>query len=172
MVSDSEPRYRLVDSQGNTVGTLYAKSGGTLALQEGSSGSDNEIELQTDGTLQTDSLNTDELSHNIEGGNDLSGSRSFDTEFQNTTGQNIFVTIRLEISSGTSGEFNTSLLVGNSSGLAFNPDSIDYVRRTDSGTSNPDLAALQGIIPDGGYYMVDNSGTNVSLNAWFERKYL
>ena len=62
MVSDSEPRYRLVDSQGNTVGTLYAKSGGTLALQEGSSGSDNEIELQTDGTLQTDSINTDGLS--------------------------------------------------------------------------------------------------------------
>jgi len=61
MVSDSEPRYRLVDSQGNTVGTLYAKSGGTLALQEGSSGSDNEIELQTDGTLQTDSVKTSEL---------------------------------------------------------------------------------------------------------------
>lgn len=71
MVSDSEPRYRLVDSQGNTVGTLYAKSGGTLALQEGSSGSDNEIELQTDGTLQTDSLNTDQLQSNrIENPND------------------------------------------------------------------------------------------------------
>lgn len=61
MVSDSEPRYRLVDSQGNVVGTLYAKSGGTLALQEGSSGSDNEIELQTDGTLQTDSLSTNQI---------------------------------------------------------------------------------------------------------------
>lgn len=129
------------------------------------------VDLQNS-SLNLGSLSTDELSHNIEGGNDLSGSRSFDTEFQNTTGQNIFVTIRLEISSGTSGEFNTSLLVANSSGLGFNPDSIDYVRRTDSGTSNPDLAALQGIIPDGGYYMVDNSGTNVSLNAWFERKYL
>lgn len=74
MVSDSEPRYRLVDSNGNVVGTLYAKSGGTLAIQEGSSGSDNEIELQTDGTLQTDSLSTDNLSDGVAGnGNTITG---------------------------------------------------------------------------------------------------
>ena len=40
MVTDSEPRYRLVDGNGNPVGSVYAEPDGTLKLQEGS-GSDN-----------------------------------------------------------------------------------------------------------------------------------
>lgn len=51
MVNDSEPRYQLVDSDGNVVGSLFATSGGTLVLQEGTSGSNNELELATDGTV-------------------------------------------------------------------------------------------------------------------------
>jgi len=59
MVTDSEPRYRLVDGNGNPVGSVYAESDGTLKLQEGS-GSDNEAVLQPDGTLDVPSVNTDQ----------------------------------------------------------------------------------------------------------------
>lgn len=51
MVTDSEPRYRLVDANGNIVGTFYAESDGTLKLQEGTSGNDNEVSIQSDGTV-------------------------------------------------------------------------------------------------------------------------
>ena len=51
MVNDSEPRYQLVDTNGNVVGSLFATSGGELVLQEGTSGSNNELTLATDGTV-------------------------------------------------------------------------------------------------------------------------
>jgi len=58
MVNDTEPRYRLVDANGNVVGSLYAQGDGTLALQEGTSGSDNEITVATDGTFNAPSVST------------------------------------------------------------------------------------------------------------------
>jgi len=119
MVSDSEPRYRLVDSQGNTVGTLYAKSGGTLALQEGSSGSDNEIELQTDGTLQTDSVKTEKLT--IGQSNALRINDSY-TQAQTTSSQ---VDVQFSISSGNRYFLKFDLVQPRSSGqieIIFNND--------------------------------------------------
>jgi len=41
MVSDNEPRYRLLDSSGAVVGTIYEQTDGSLALQEATS--ENEI---------------------------------------------------------------------------------------------------------------------------------
>lgn len=51
-ISDEE--YRIVDSNRNVVGTLFAESDGTLKLQEGTSGNENELVLQSDGTVQLD----------------------------------------------------------------------------------------------------------------------
>ena len=62
MVSDTEPRYRLVDSNGNIVGTLFAESDGTLKLQEGTSGSDNEVSVATDGTFTAPTVSTGRIS--------------------------------------------------------------------------------------------------------------
>jgi len=59
MVNDTEPRYRLVDSNGNVVGSLFAEADGTLALQEGTSGSDNEITVATDGTFNAPAVSTE-----------------------------------------------------------------------------------------------------------------
>jgi len=56
MVNDQEPRYRLVDADGNVVGSLFAQSDGTLKLQEGTSGNDNELSLTTQGTLDVEQL--------------------------------------------------------------------------------------------------------------------
>jgi len=54
MVSDTEPRFRLVDGDGTVVGTLFAESDGTLKLQEGSSGNDNELSFTTQGALEVE----------------------------------------------------------------------------------------------------------------------
>jgi len=62
MVNDTEPRYRLVDSNGNVVGSLFAEADGTLKLQEGTSGSDNEVSVATDGTFNAPAVSTDSLS--------------------------------------------------------------------------------------------------------------
>jgi len=51
MVNDTEPRYRLVDADGNVGGSLFAESDGALKLQEGTSGNDNELTFGTDGAL-------------------------------------------------------------------------------------------------------------------------
>jgi len=56
MVNDQEPRYRLVDADGNVVGSLFAESDGTLKLQEGTSGSDNELSLSPQGELSVSEL--------------------------------------------------------------------------------------------------------------------
>jgi len=56
MVTDQEPRYRLVDPDGNVVGSLFAESDGTLKLQEGTSGNDNEVSLTTQGALEVEEI--------------------------------------------------------------------------------------------------------------------
>jgi len=49
MVSDNEPRYRLLDSSGAVVGTIYERTDGSLALQEATT--ENEIALRPDGDI-------------------------------------------------------------------------------------------------------------------------
>jgi len=56
MVNDQEPRYRLVDADGSVVGSLFAESDGTLKVQEGTSGNDNELSLTTQGALEVTQL--------------------------------------------------------------------------------------------------------------------
>ena len=61
MVSDQEPRYRLVDANGNIVGSLYGKPDGSIAIQETDSGSDREVALAPDGTFSAPSVETPSL---------------------------------------------------------------------------------------------------------------
>ena len=62
MVSDQEPRYRLVDDEGNIVGSLYGKPDGSVAIQETDSGSDREVALAPDGTFSAPSVETESVS--------------------------------------------------------------------------------------------------------------
>ena len=62
MVSDQEPRYRLVDDEGNIVGSLYGKADGSVAIQETDSGSDREVTLAPDGTFSAPSVETESVS--------------------------------------------------------------------------------------------------------------
>jgi len=56
MVTDQEPRYRLVDADGSVVGSLFAESDGTLKLQEGTSGNENELSFGPQGLLNVQEL--------------------------------------------------------------------------------------------------------------------
>jgi len=66
MVNDSEPRYRLVDSNGNIVGSLYAKSNGDVALQEGTNEEeltfDSNGDLNVPNALNSAAVNTEQAS--------------------------------------------------------------------------------------------------------------
>ena len=62
MVSDQEPRYRLVDDEGNIVGSLYGKADGSVAIQETASGADREVALAPDGTFSAPSVDTQSVS--------------------------------------------------------------------------------------------------------------
>ena len=82
MTSDQEPRYRLVDANGNIVGSLYGKPDGSVAIQETDSGADREVTLAPDGTfsapsVETESVSTERLDsvwdHIIRDGDDLEG---------------------------------------------------------------------------------------------------
>lgn len=66
-VNDQEPRYQLVDSAGNKVGSIYINASGELALQEGTN--QNELVLQSDGTavisaIDAESVNADDVDVN------------------------------------------------------------------------------------------------------------
>ena len=62
MTSDQEPRYRLVDDEGNIVGSLYGKADGSIAIQETDSGADREVALAPDGTFSAPSVETESVS--------------------------------------------------------------------------------------------------------------
>ena len=89
MVSDTEPRYRLVDSNGNVVGSLYVEADGTLKLQEGTSGSDNEVSVATDGTFTAPAVSTDKVTiggtlYEIDGGINVTGETSVSYSLSNS----------------------------------------------------------------------------------------
>jgi len=62
MVNDQEPRYRLVDADGDVVGSLFAESDGTLKLQEGTSGNDNELALTKQGAVEVEQVSNGSVS--------------------------------------------------------------------------------------------------------------
>ena len=65
MVSDQEPRYRLVDSNGNIVGSLYGKADGSIAIQETDSGADREVTRAPAGTFSAPSVETESVSTEV-----------------------------------------------------------------------------------------------------------
>ena len=64
-VNDEEPRYQLVDSGGNVVGSLYVNNSGEIAIQEGTN--QNEATFDSDGKFSVPALEADELSKNDAG---------------------------------------------------------------------------------------------------------
>ena len=147
MVSDQEPRYRLVDANGNIVGSLYGKPDGSVAIQETASGSDREVALAPDGTfsapsVETESVSTAEVQNSAigDGINYLdpqwvaqydgyvfwSYYESLDNWVQSTSGSG-----SIEYSTGRV-EFNTGSTAGSEATLEFLPNRLSYTASFDN----------------------------------------
>jgi len=128
MVSDTEPRYRLVDANDNVVGSLYAEADGTLKLQEGTSGSDNEVSVATDGTFNAPAVSTAKLT--VGGGDEIDrieyGSYDFGSisgSADNTWGTNTFESTTITFDSAFASA-PTVVVGAGSAGLVFAVESV------------------------------------------------
>ena len=186
MVSDQEPRYRLVDDNGNIVGSLYGKADGSIAIQETDSGADREVALAPDGTfsapsVETESVNTaeagiDELVSDLDtGGNQLRHSDFADGErvqlnrYQTQSGG---VRHRIKHTSGVSTEAETiysgsdpngSLVHVSGSGDGRFTDLVLYHRRGDATVIGGDADNVSG--PDDRIYSVDGFDLQLEMSA-------
>jgi len=152
MVTDQEPRYRLVDADGNVVGSLFAESDGTLKLQEGTSGNDNELSLTTQGAL-----NVEQFSRGIVW---KSVNKSVDTVY--TAGDtDRFVSIKFEFDSTNR---TAARLVADVNG---GPEKVADEVTKDSPNPN-DTFTLSGPIPAGVDYELRNSGDTITVVDWDE----
>ena len=89
MVSDQEPRYRLVDSDGNIVGSLYGKDDGSIAIQETESGSDREVTLAPDGTFSAPSVETESVTTEVASIGNVVGRLTMSRDFDLPDGTNV-----------------------------------------------------------------------------------
>jgi len=115
MVNDQEPRYRLVDADGDVVGSLFAESDGTLKLQEGTSGNDNELALTTQGALEAEQFFSDPVA----------------VRLTKTSNQTINAGTLTEVTWDTSDELNASapaLADLSNNGVTVPNDDFDYAR--------------------------------------------
>jgi hypothetical protein len=143
-------------------------SGGTPVLNSVSNPLVNNLDadgndLTNVGAADVGSLSADELAHNLEDGSDLSGSRSFNTEYQNTSGQTLRLTIIINVSAAGD-TFAAALESSNSSPVDF-ADQQDFARR--NADTDSDRYVATAVIPDGAYYKFESS-----IERWFERGYV
>jgi hypothetical protein len=162
--SDQEPRYRLVDSNGNVVGALWGDGNGNVKIADET---DTQTTFGPDG-ISTPALEADELSYNITDNTEVTSSRSLNTEFQNTDSTNRVVTVGMSIDGSSSVEsLNARLLVGNSPGL----DGGDF--RDQFQVYNYDdeyFYTFTAVVPVGAYYKLETFLDGRLVN-WKEANY-
>jgi hypothetical protein len=139
MVTDQEPRYRLKDADGNVVGSLFAESDGTLKLQEGTSGNDNELSLTTQGALEVEQarvtgvlnakLSRSNIASNVSSGTYIN---AFDTE--DSDPNNLISDVDTEIFPPKDGDYRIIGAVGFTDGGSSDKVQI-RVRNNDAGST-------------------------------------
>ena len=175
MVSDQEPRYRLVDDDGNIVGSLYGKPDGSVAIQETDSGADREVALAPDGTfsapsVETESVSTEELSTELEEPDDISENRDFGTTYQNTEGHDIIWVVRMRTDGGTDDKVHGyGLRVGNTSSLSSDHELSTNLARSEH-LDDTTRFVYSVRVPDGYYFELLEDGANeAQIEQWHER---
>jgi len=145
--------------------TNSASAGSNQVGTIGSSGSLVDVEAED---ISAVSVDTDQLTTKLQNANDVSGSRSFDTEFQNSNNYDIIleVTVEHNPSGGTDTDLNCILRYGSSSGLS-SGDRSQYCidKGVDGGFVRKTFVA---IIPKDYYYEVESFGSE-SIQFWHER---
>jgi len=123
------------------------------------------------GEIDANTLSTDALSHNQQPPSDVSSTRSFDTEYQNTTDNQLKVIVRLRKPDGTSGQIDVTLDVTPSSG--------DYTNAEKDGIRTPTTSErinyiVKANVPPGDYYQVASFGDEGDVGdetSWFEMEW-
>jgi len=161
MVTDQEPRYRLKDADGNVVGSLFAESDGTLKLQEGTSGNDNELSLTTQGALEVEQFRVSESgvraslrsSQSISSGpfaqinfdnTFFDDAGEFDTatgEFTASDGGRYLITASVQLSGFSGGASKSIRISVNGSAIAFRSGAQDIDFATIEVSCSPRLTA-------------------------------
>lgn len=113
---------------------------------------------------QRSAVATDELNSAKQTPSDVSGSRSLDTEEQNTSGRlrSVSVTLRSDGAQDIFCEFRA----GDTSG---NTQNMDRVRIQSDSMSSDTRFSVGGIVPDGHYYQVATfTGHSATVQSWDE----
>lgn len=111
-------------------------------------------------SLTSNSVNTDNLLY-FKNRNDVTGSRSLGTVYQNTTGRDLVVSVLIEADAT---DCSARLFVGNDS--SSNP-STAFGSSIDSDSAG--RASGLVIVPDGNYYRAQTFGDPVTLGTWVEQ---
>ena len=164
MVSDQEPRYRLVDDEGNIVGSLYGKPDGSVAIQETDSGSDREVTLAPDGTFSAPSVETEsvttEKADTRSGYEDVLASRDFDVQETNDTGSDLDVSVTVV------SDASDTLIA-----LTLSVDGVFVSRPRIESADQNDRVVAQATVPAGSNYELATAGdtADYSLERWAEQ---
>lgn len=111
-----------------------------------------------------DGISTDQMATELEDGSDVSGSRSFGTEYQNTNNYDLFVIVLVSVSA--TDNINLDLRASATSGTT-TTESLD-VYRNDDPPSGLEVS-VAGRVPAGYYYTVEEFDNNGSIQTWMER---
>ena len=120
-------------------------------------------------SLEAELVSTESLSSELTTPTELSDSRSFGTEFQNTSGHLLIVFVTVEDEDGTNG-INAQFRVGNESSLSTSELVVNEIVTTDTIGDRYVTTLGPVIVPDGAYYEVTQSGgiTGFDLRFWTE----
>lgn len=124
-----------------------------------------------DGTTSADhaSVDTIALSSNIETGTDVSGSRSFDSPEQNTSGRLRHVMVRADATADNA-SVGLELQVANTTGALDSDAAVDTVERV---LATGERVSVEGTVPAGAHYTVLSFGdtADFQMNRWNERNW-
>jgi len=163
-VNDEEPRYQLVDSGGSVVGSLYVNNSGEIAIQEGTN--QNEATFDSDGKFSVPALEADDISTAPDGVVDELSNRDPDTEYQNTEGKDIDVSVITESDGNADSQVQHLVYLGPSNGL--NSDDLVERPNVQASTAVTIRVSTTITVPDGWFYKVDpRDGV---IDSWREVK--
>jgi len=138
------------------VGSVYTSSGG---LSDG----DNFDGQGTSDFTNLNSVSTEQIDSKDGYGSDLSGSRSFNTWYQNTTGGDL--TVQMTFQFNNAGPARTSAK-GHVSSSQSDKRVFDW-QNEDGEKFDKETVTL--FVPDQYYYKVRNRENNLQLLSWFEQ---
>ena len=153
MVNDQEPRYRLVDSNGNVVGSLFQNADGNVEIQDETGtgsvfGPDGIVTPAIDANV----VNTEDLStgRNYQ---DLTESRALDTQEINDTDSEIIVIVQIEATADNTEGIILPRVDGESP-IPTPVRSLDTGERLD----------VSWVVPSGSTYEADSAGDTADYN--------